>query len=878
MPAPPRSARSVRLAWLAALACAACSAGADSCSDGASYPSPAPPGGELRPEAVRARVTEHLLTFLETHLGALLGAYFTIDGDRARYFLDEELFGSDALQVRDGCIGADVEPCSSPSYRSSIALDLRSLADNVDLSFLPADDQGRPGVSLSIRELDLFVDVATVLSIDAVGSAACLATDPPGRAAVHLRELGFELRLAIDTSSGAPRLAVAMADTRVDLGATSEASLALAVTPCDGSGTCSDAACGADCADICDLLDLFGEVGGFLDAILQPVLDAMAPALAESLTATLNEALITVPLAFGAEIDLQSLLGGIADRPAALSLAAAASGLAVSGVSPGGGLDFTLEGGLASAQAASCVGDGEPPDLAALQGSPPVLTGFVEVVGADGQPRFERYHAAVTISEAMLAQGLWAAHRAGAMCVRLSAEQVEAMAGGAFPFTAGLLASIDGRIGELTDPQAPLLAVLRPGAPPRLRLGAGGLVATDVSEPLIELTLERLGLDLYVLMDDTQERITSITTDVSVHLEIERTATQALEVTVSRLSFDDVTETYNELVADADFSQLFELVVDLAVTQFLGDNLSFEVDVGASLGATLGVPLTLRVNRIRRDVGPDGARFLSVYSTLCDDADAQNPDDAACYTSGEDGRSANALVGYAIEPSSLYRSADVRHPAPRWWAAPSGRLELRVGGPEAAAREYQARVDGGAWSAFRPAPQGLLALTSPRLAFLGRHTVEVRSRRPGLPTTRDAGARISFWIDPERPALALWPAGDGARAEAADYGSPELVELWARQPPAQEWTPAGTFIPRRPGAERLEVVARDAAGNSSEIATLDWRAAELSTAHEARAGCAAAPEVSWWLVLVVLATRLAAGIGNSGRRRVAVLSRPARRR
>ena len=58
---------------------------------------------------------------------------------------------------------------------------------------------------------------------------------------------------------------------------------------------------------------------------------------------------------------------------------------------------------------------------------------------------------------------------------------------------------------------------------------------------------------------------------------------------LTRRHIDDIViantqQIYNELVPDADLTQLFETLVDIAISLLVGDNLNFDIDIADVLG------------------------------------------------------------------------------------------------------------------------------------------------------------------------------------------------------------------------------------------------------------------------------------------------------
>ncbi len=828
------------------------------------YPNPAPPGGAVQSGVLRAHITQHALDFLAAHVPALLGGFFTVEGDRAVYYLDEAMFDpTSPLFIRDGCIGEPDSPCpprsapaqeAGPTYVSALSFALDELASAVQLTWLDADATGDIGLRFAITDLSLAIDLVMVTNLEALGAAACHLADPTGVGGVRLNELSFDLRLGLDVSSGVPLFTSRVENVLLDL-PNDDSAVSLRVTPCDGSDpACDDPRChgawapypATNCVEVCELFDLFAQLGGFFATLLEPALAELAPTLAAAVSDGLMGALGGVPLALETELPLADLTGGLLPNAQSLYLKAAAGALEVSGINDGRGLDIGLDAGSATSTPAVCAMGHPPPDFSSLLGPPPAATGFVEVFDPAAAPRFDPYHLSVSIAEAVLAQAMWAAFQSGAMCFSLDTYDVEALAGGAFSLTSDLLMSFDVRLAGLTHAGAPMQIGLWATRPPAVRLGAGRQVEEGIYDPLIEITLDDMELSIAMLFDDSMMRVAGVLADLVVQVGVERSPEGVLELVVESLELVGAQQVYNEIAPAADISGLFALMIDLAVTQLLGDSLRFPIDITSFTG--LGLPLSVQLSAVRRDEGPTGARYLAIYAGFCDDSEVQDPTNLRCYQPPTAALRNPAPAVRLLSEASLYVPADPARFAPeRFSAAPSGRALLAVdAGVGADPHLYQFRVDDGAWSTYRAAAEGIIAVSSARLLRVGAHTIAVRSRLYGDPRTESEPASVAFWVDRERPLLHVWRDGGQVWVEVEELGSPQEVQVLSRHN-QDPWRPTSSPITVQGLVGTLEVLARDAAGNPSHIARVDLnRPAEpsqVATFGEVApdAGCAATP-------------------------------------
>jgi hypothetical protein len=815
-------------------------------TDFAPYPAPPPAGGEVLSEALRVRVTQSTLDFLRRHITLILGSSVTMEGDRAVFYIDETRLAPDgALLMRDGCIGDNVTPCPAPSRRSKVSLDLSDLTDRLVLEWLPpTTTEPRPGVRFSLRDIEVFLDLTIVTNVPSssgldLKDAVCHVRDAGELAAVRLAEFGFDLRFSVDDSGGAPVLDAEVVDLAPDFGGTGESSVInLLVSPCHssrGDGTCDDPLCACDdpacaganpalehCDDVCGLVDLFAQLSGFITALLEPLLEELAPELGDAISEGLLGTVGALPLSLETQLQLPGGASSIFDgaTPLALklgltpALTVAPSPTSSTWLLPGRGLELVLDTGVATATVARCAAGVAPPPLSV--GPAPSFSGFVEIVDSLGQSHFEMYHLVATLAEAQVSQILWTAFQSGALCMTIDAGNIQWLAGTSFPFTAALLETFDQRLGGLAASDAALAIALTPRGPPLIRLGAGHEVATGVLDPLIQVTLDDLDLDVYLSIDGAPSRVAGLTVDVALNLAIERTPVGGLEVVIAGMEILESRSTYNELAPNVDMAELVLVVADFVLDTMLGDSARFALPFPSSLESSLGMDVSLRFNTVRRDLGPgvDGSPYLSLYISMCGGEDMADPDNITCYDPAYTLARDSITAGLRLaDTESLYVAIDPE----RWSAAPSGRALLAVDfAGDADTLELSFQVDGGAFSTFRPLRDGMIEIASPKLRVLGRHTIGARLRAIGVPSSQVSVTPIDVWVDREAPRLSVRYDGATIAVTTSDFGARDVVEVLARRSPAEGWLrlTSGTLdVSGWTGA--VEVVARDLAGNTT---------------------------------------------------------------
>ena len=736
---------------------------ATSCGDSVSrpYPNPAPPGGQIQTSAVRARIMQRALDTLAAQLRPLLTNtlagidHFSVRNGMAIYTLDETLLPSDSpLLIRDGCLGptAPGPACATPTATSQVSMDLNALSRNLKITLLPDDAQGHPGVRFSVGDIDIFLDAALGLKASAVlPDAICRIHDAGSRAAIRVERVAFDIRVEAQQSATGMHLLPRLEQPIVTLGHQPDNPfLQMSITACDGRNGCTDPICAgshaSDCQQVCGVFDVLAQLSGFFAQFIEPMLNQIIPTFAQALGGGLMGGLSALPLENNAEIALSGLLGPMFTgfTPVRLHTGMSA-GPHSTGAGPAYGLDFGLDLGV-TAQPNVCTADAAPPELPPV-GTPPDYSEFVEIRDADNTTHFERYHIAVSMAEASLVQALWAAYSGGLMCFNLDAYEISQAVGSRFAFTAGLLLSFDARLAGLTNPQAPMLAAVHANNPPRIHLGADAPIDEHTNEPLLEISLDDLSIGLHMLIDESQLEVTELLADVVVRLGIERTPHSGLNLVLRSLTVNHVRQVYNEIAPNSDLSGLIEVIVDLAMSTVLGTHTAFPIDLSRVLSNALQVPIELHMNTIRRDFGPAGDAYVSMYATLCGPDDVRDQDNPVCYrpSTRRPLTRGNAPSIRGVDAASLSVQQDNQ-------TRPSGQARLWVdaGSNNEREIEYQWRVDDGLWSHFVRSEHGALLIHSARLKVAADHNVQMRWRYFGEYASLSEAMEIPVTVEAAR--------------------------------------------------------------------------------------------------------------------------------
>ena len=847
----------------------ACSGTGGGCTDCAGmavapYPDPAPAGGELQTDVVRARVTQSALDFFGANLDSLLASFFVVEGDEAKFYIDESMLGADSpILFRDG---------------AHLSLDLETLRNALSLEWVPAADDAdaanqTPAIRISLNDLELFADMIVLMDLDTnlLPGAACRIRSPANSPAIRIEEISFDVGFGVDNTNGSNVLSITPANIVIDFGTESQqASIAVDITPCDGSHpsdpTCVDPACSvedANCPDLCEILDLAGDLGDFLLAVLDPVMVQIGESLETVIGDALSDALAGIPVGVETELDMATLLGEIFRGAQPLNVKVGASNLGVAGSGPGRGLDLGFVGGLTTQTPAACAQLASAPDISSLIGTPPEFTGFVEIQDDDGTSHFEAYHMAFGASQAMITQAAWGLFQSGLLCLGLDSYEIGAMTGGQFDVTAGLLMNFEPRLLGLVDMQSPIQLSITARDAPRIRLGAGTEIAAGVHDPLLQIALDDVQIDISMLIDDAMMRVSGLTADIALNMDIVRKEDHTLQLAVDDIVVANTQQIYNELVPDADLTQLFETLVDIAIDILVGDNLNFDIDIADTLGSALGTPVELRLNTVRRDLGPSGSPYISVYASLCSPEQIANPEDNMCYTpppaTGEaEGTEETTAEGASAEANSMYRSLPRADLPQRWQAMPSGEVLVHVGPTQG--RNYQYRVDGGTWWTGKRTTADTLLVRSPKLYRHGNHTIDIRSHEATRFWHGYNHQSLEVMVDPDKPVLSYTRSGNMLEIQIDELTSPESVKLMTRNGAAADatWVQTESTIDVSAQSGLVEFMAIDGAGNQSDVLKMELKQYKPEASatgsmlndgdSDANAGCAAAPVGIWWLL------------------------------
>jgi uncharacterized protein (TIGR03382 family) len=375
----------------------------------------------------------------------------------------------------------------------------------------------------------------------------------------------------------------------------------------------------------------------------------------------------------------------------------------------GGGLRARVVTGVEALAPSSCV----PPV------TPPPATGQADIdfdtaatsagiTGVDGGP----YMVGVALSDTFLNKAAYEAYSAGLLCLDINSYNESLL-------STALLTPVLPSLGYIA-PNNAAYAVLRPQNPPTITIGAGTITAgvdggpATIVDPLLNVTIKDLRIDLFAVVDQRPVRLFSISTDVELPVALGVGAGgQSIEVLLGNLNniLVNLNATQSNILAEnpTQLLKLIPLVLSLA---------------GPSLGniAPISLPslegFALTIDGIHGIVSaPDGGyEDIGIFADL-----------GVAGASGagvSPGIPPVATITQNIEPPL----ADVM-PGGTLKNWPTAVVTVVPGGEHALPTESSWSIDDGMWSVWVRGQQ--LAVTSPNFLLQGNHSIQLRTRPLG---------------------------------------------------------------------------------------------------------------------------------------------------
>lgn len=361
----------------------------------------------------------------------------------------------------------------------------------------------------------------------------------------------------------------------------------------------------------------------------------------------------------------------------------------------------------------------------------------------------------------------------------------------------------------------PIAIVLRPQQPPQVRIGRG-----TTAEPLLNLQLPRLALDFYAWSEERYVRFMTVTTDVGLPLNLQVEAnglrpvipmtSTGMGMMGAQIQIANTSVSNTQLLSanPALIGPLVQSVLQAALGPALGGLDAFDlpsIPIPGSNGMPLGNVRIVVPSMGVQGVTEGSSRFLGIFANLEYMPAARMPDSVMLDTTAH-------LDGVRVDPAFFTAEGFREENLPA--------VSFRADTPNSFGRavEYSFRIDRGTWSPFSTDAQ--YTVRHWLLASQGSHTVQVRARMAGEPTTADEEpAELRFDIDTYGPELTARVENGEVIATARDQVSARVEYSFSFDgAPATAWGETSrASIPA--GARTVTVTARDASGNESRITT-----------------------------------------------------------
>ena len=466
----------------------------------------------------------------------------------------------------------------------------------------------------------------------------------------------------------------------------------------------------------------------------------------------------------------------------------------------GGGLRARVVTGVEALTPSSCVPPVTPPPAT---GQPDIdfdtEAANAGITGVDGGP----YMVGVALSGEFLNKAAYEAYNAGLLCLDINSYNESLL-------NTQLLTPVLPSLGYIA-PDSAAYAVLRPQNPPTLTIGAGTIQAgvdggaPTIVNPLLNVSMKDLRIDLFAVVDQRPVRLFAISTDVEVPIALGVGADgQSIEVLLGNLNniLVNLNATQSNILAEnpTQLLKLIPLVLSLA---------------GPSLAniAPFALPnldgFSLTIDGIHGIVAdPDGGYDdIGIFADLGTSTAA-----GANVTSGVP---PNAAITGNLEPALT----DVM-PGGTLKSWPTAVVTVTPGGEHAVPTESSWSIDDGMWSVWARGQQ--LAITSPNFLIQGNHTILLRTRPLG---SRGAGWKqtLTFVADYTPPSVSLGLDETGRfTLSATDNLTPAPLIEWSVSSAGggfSAWV-TGTPDPNALAAQGTFVLrARDQVGNITVVSS-----------------------------------------------------------
>ncbi len=448
------------------------------------------------------------------------------------------------------------------------------------------------------------------------------------------------------------------------------------------------------------------------------------------------------------------------------------------------------------------------------------------------------YDVGVSVASKLLNSASYDAFNSGVFCIQISNKTSSYVSTQLFKSFLPSLKLLTG------GSDAPMAILLRPTLAPSIRVGRGTFAENDAGtdvvprDPLVTLSLPKLNLDFYAVIDNRWVRLFTLQADVSVPLGLRTFPGQQAD------TIQPVLGDLTQVITNISSSDNVMLAEDPSVvTDLLGAVVQFAQPLLAGLLKPIALPqllgLQLQVKGIAgavpvsSNIAVDGYNHLAIWAAIAP---------ASSRVPGHSTQTSARLAASDL-PESI---EELRGPNRK---VPAAIIEASAMGAINGPAEFSYRIDGGLWSPWLR--ESRFTVRNPMFFVQGHHTIEVTSRDMGDDRTQDLNpVSIDFLSSYEAPTAELAQLNDGrVVTHAKSQASTEEQLRYSYKVGDGAWSAAGparAFTAEELNGHALNVRVIDERGMTTESR---FDNGELVAKSLSASGCATAPGAASWALL-----------------------------
>ena len=438
-------------------------------------------------------------------------------------------------------------------------------------------------------------------------------------------------------------------------------------------------------------------------------------------------------------------------------------------------------------------------------------------------------HLGIALNERFTNYLMGGIYNSGLLCIQITTDQQPVLTAGKISLIAPSM-----KLLQMQKQDQQLGIVLRPTKPPVVKFGNGTSTKTD---PTLDVTLNALDVDFYVFSTDRFIRAFTLTSDLHVPVVLDVTD-MGLVPHIDTIEFNNGVVSNAPLLKEDPKALGMGLATTLSgiIGQQLGPSLSKPVDISGllkSTGLTLQIPPSVMgagspgLRKLTSKSGSDN--YLGIFAAL----GIATPMPA----NAPKAKTSIEIVDTLVVPEGVRVASMKADNAPAVVVRASSSLSTG-----SASVEYAYRVDKGFWHPW--GPSSMIEVKDDILRFQGHHTVTVKSRIVGQPSTEDETPMTApILIDVDPPLVAASIDNGHVVVTAFDVASAKdrlvgRVAIDGKEFGA--WKPLEEIerlsITQLGAVAHVDVEVRDERGHVSKV-TQELRGKVDTTGLPAKSGC-----------------------------------------